>query len=41
LTLDHDFLLQNLERLDIATPDKDGTAIGSGVDRGIEPHCAR
>jgi Ca-activated chloride channel family protein len=31
LTLDHDFLLQNLERLEIATQDKDGTAIGSAL----------
>ena len=31
LTLDHDFLQQNLERLEIATPDKDGTAIGSAL----------
>src|SRR6185295_7162788 len=31
LTLDHDFLLQNLERLEIATPEKDGTAIGSAL----------
>lgn len=31
MTLDHDFLLQNLERLEIATRDKDGTAIGSAL----------
>lgn len=35
LTLDHDFLLQNLERLDLATPDKDGTAIGSALTAGL------
>jgi len=31
LTLDHDFFLQNLDRLEIATPEKDGTAIGSAL----------
>ena len=31
LTLDHDFLLQNLERLEIAAPGKDQTAIGSAL----------
>src|SRR2546429_2456846 len=36
LTLDHDFLQQNLERLEIATPDKDGTAIGSAVDAALK-----
>jgi len=35
LTLDHDFLLQNLERLEIATPDKDGTAIGSALSTAL------
>ncbi|PYM12575.1 MAG: hypothetical protein DME18_11065 [Verrucomicrobia bacterium] len=35
LTLDHDFLLQNLERLEIATPDKDGTAIGSALTAAL------
>jgi Ca-activated chloride channel homolog len=35
LTLDHDFLLQNLERLEIATADKDGTAIGSGLTAAL------
>ena len=35
LTLDHDFLLQNLERLEIATPDKDGTAIGSALTTAL------
>lgn len=35
LTLDHDFLLQNLERLEIATPEKDGTAIGSGLTASL------
>jgi len=31
LTLDHEFLLQNLDRLEIAAPGKDQTAIGSGL----------
>jgi Ca-activated chloride channel homolog len=31
LTLDHDFLKQNLERLEIATREEDGTAIGSAL----------
>jgi Ca-activated chloride channel family protein len=31
LTLDHDFLLQNLDRLDFARGEEDGTAIGSGL----------
>jgi Ca-activated chloride channel homolog len=31
LTLDHDFLRQNLERLEIATREEDGTAIGSAL----------
>ena len=31
LTLDHDFLLQNLDRLEIAAPGKDQTAIGSAL----------
>jgi len=31
LTLDHDFLQQNLERLEIATREQDGTAIGSAL----------
>ena len=31
LTLDHDFLLQNLDRLEIAAPGKDLTAIGSAL----------
>jgi len=31
LTLDHEFLLNNLERLELATPEKDGTAIGSAL----------
>lgn len=34
LTLDHDFLLQNLERLDLGTLE-DGTAIGSGISAAI------
>src|SRR5213079_2264028 len=35
LTLDHDFLQQNLERLELATPDKDGTAIGSALTAAL------
>src|SRR2546430_4975600 len=35
LTLDHDFLQQNLGRLEIATPDKDGTAIGSALTAAL------
>lgn len=35
LTLDHDFLLQNLERLTFATPEEDGTAIGSALAAAI------
>src|ERR1051325_2160770 len=35
LTLDHDFLRQNLERLEIATRDKDGTAIGSALTAAL------
>ena len=35
LTLDHDFLQQNLERLEIATPDNDGTAIGSALTAAL------
>jgi Ca-activated chloride channel family protein len=35
LTLDHDFLLQNLERLTIATPERDGTAIGSALTAAL------
>ncbi len=35
LTLDHDFFLQNLERLDIASPEKDGTAIGSALTAAL------
>jgi Ca-activated chloride channel family protein len=31
LTLDHDFLRQNLARLEIATQEEDGTAIGSAL----------
>lgn len=34
LTLDHDFLLQNLERLDLGTIE-DGTAIGSAISAGV------
>jgi Ca-activated chloride channel family protein len=34
LTLDHDFLLQNLERLNLGTIE-DGTAIGSGLSASI------
>jgi Ca-activated chloride channel homolog len=35
LTLDHDFLLQNLERLNLATPEQDGTAIGSALTAAL------
>ncbi len=35
LTLDHEFLLQNLERLDFATPNEDGTAIGSALAAAV------
>jgi Ca-activated chloride channel family protein len=35
LTLDHDFLLQNLERLQIGTIDESQTAIGSGLSTAI------
>lgn len=34
LTLDHDFLLQNLERLDLGSME-DGTAIGSAITAGV------
>jgi Ca-activated chloride channel family protein len=35
LTLDHDFLRQNLDRLTFATADEDGTAIGSGLAAAV------
>src|SRR2546423_5885296 len=35
LTLDHDFLLQNLERLEIGSIDESQTAIGSGLSTAI------
>jgi Ca-activated chloride channel family protein len=35
MTLDHDFLQQNLERLDIGTIDESQTAIGSGLSTAI------
>lgn len=35
LTLDHEFLRQNLERLSLATRDEDGTAIGSALVAGV------
>lgn len=35
LTLDHDFLLQNLDRLDLDTIDNSHTAIGSGLSTAI------
>src|SRR5438445_13740245 len=35
LTLDHDFLLQNLERLEIGTIDPNQTAIGSALSTAI------
>jgi Ca-activated chloride channel family protein len=31
LTLDHDFLMKNLERLELASREEDGTAIGSAL----------
>src|SRR3954468_797621 len=35
LTLDHDFLLQNLERLEIGSIDESQTAIGSGLSTAV------
>jgi Ca-activated chloride channel family protein len=35
LTLDHDFLRQNLERLQVATREEDGTAIGSALTASL------
>jgi Ca-activated chloride channel family protein len=35
LTLDHDFLRQNLDRLTFATGDEDGTAIGSALAAAV------
>src|SRR5436190_18327040 len=35
ITLDHDFLLRNLERLKIGAIDENQTAIGSGLSTGI------
>lgn len=35
LTLDHEFLRQNLDRLSLATRDEDGTAIGSALVAGV------
>lgn len=35
LTLDHDFLLQNLDRLNLETIEDDGTAIGSAMAAGL------
>jgi Ca-activated chloride channel family protein len=35
LTLDHAFLLQNIERLEFSTIPEDGTAIGSGLSAAI------
>ena len=35
MTLDHDFLLKNLERLEIGTIDESQTAIGSGLSTAI------
>jgi len=35
MTLDHDFLMQNLERLEIGTIDESQTAIGSGLSTAI------
>jgi len=35
LTLDHEFLLQNLERIDLAQGEEDGTAIGSALSAAL------
>jgi Ca-activated chloride channel homolog len=35
LTLDHDFLIQNLERLEIGSIDESSTAIGSGLTTSV------
>jgi len=35
LTLDHDFLLANLDRLTFASRDEDGTAIGSAISAAV------
>jgi Ca-activated chloride channel family protein len=35
LTLDHDFLIQNLDRMEIGTIDGNQTAIGSGLSTGL------
>src|SRR5258705_6976315 len=35
LTLDHAFLLQNIDRLDFGTISEDGTAIGSGLSAAL------
>lgn len=35
LTLDHDFLIQNIDRLELHTINDDGTAIGSGLSNAI------
>jgi len=35
LTLDHDYLLQNLDRLTFAAPDEDGTALGSALAAAV------
>jgi len=35
LTLDHDWLQQNLERVNVATATDDGTAIGSAIAAGV------
>ena len=37
LTLDHDFLLDNIDRLEIGTINSDATAIGDGLSHGAEP----
>src|SRR5439155_1040209 len=39
LTLDHDFLLRNLERLDLGTIDGSQTAIGSALSTAINRLC--
>jgi len=37
LTLDHDYLLDNIDRLGIGTINSDATAIGDGITTALEP----
>ena len=37
LTLDHEFLLQNIERLELGAIDDSSTAIGSALSTGDQP----